>query len=48
MTDITCPTCSTVWTCHCELDPCLFEGKNCDDCELDRLDRECEDCPVVT
>lgn len=42
MTTITCPTCSTTWECHCQAEPCLFEGKNCDGCELDRLDAEAE------
>src|SRR4051812_9012230 len=40
MHELTCPTCRERWTCNCGRTPCLFEGKNCDDCELERLDAE--------
>lgn len=43
--ELTCPSCGSPWRCFCGLDPCLFAGKVCDDCQLAHLAR-CEPCQL--
>lgn len=34
-----CPSCENDWSCYCTTEACIFDGKMCDGCQLEHLER---------